>query len=59
MFDGMYEFCQLSTGGSVGKLKSFSSQPLVGRGGACKLNFINFREDILILGLAGHLDTTN
>lgn len=33
MFDGMYEFCQLSTGGSVGKLKSFSSQPLVGRGG--------------------------
>lgn len=60
VFDGMYEFCQLSTGGSVGKLKSFSSQPLVGRGGgACKLNFINFREGILILGLAGHLDTTN
>lgn len=59
VFDGMYEFCQLSTGGSVGKLKSFSSQPLVGGGVACKLNFINFRQDILISGLAGHLDTTN
>lgn len=33
VFDGMYEFCQLSTGGSVGKFKSFSSQPWGGWGG--------------------------
>lgn len=65
VFDGMYEFCQLSTGGSVGKFKSFSSQPLVGCvcvwGGGWKLNFINLAigQYILIFGLAEHLDTPN
>lgn len=50
VFDGMYEFCQLSTGGSVGKLKSFSSQPLVGGGGCLQVEFYQLQARYLDLG---------
>lgn len=43
VFDGMYEFCQLSTGGSVGKFKSFSSQPWGGWGGGVQIECYQIR----------------